>query len=323
MKRKYVILCVDIMRNLTILVFSIFLFVILPVACSSARPSFSPETLPKGLNFFPINEIPIIYTDSGSGEPIILLTPYPFNTHIWDRVAQRLRRFARVIVIETPGLRYPRSMKGNFSTEHLLNIYREFVRGLQLGKVHIVGVGEAGALAVAFGHHYPGHIASVISINGYESITWSRRIEKMMAHFSGIADEKALLDEGLKNLFSNLAIRYEQQLPSPETLRKLLVPLDEKEYIKGVHARHLAYSKDIKSAYIASMIPSVQYPLLVIRSEEDQLLDVRYIERTRRKISRVTVRLETLPEAGHFAFIDQPVKVSELIQEFVSLYPIQ
>ena len=311
------------MRNLIILFFTISLLGSLPAGCSSIHSGFSPETLPKGLRFFPIDEIPIIYTDSGSGEPIILLSPYPFNTHIWDRVAQQLRTFARVIVVETPGLRYPRSMKGNFSTEHLLKIYRKFVRGLQLGKVHIVGVGESGALAVAFGHHYPGHIASVISINGYESITWSRRIETMMSHFADITDENKLVEEGLQNLFSTLAIKYEQHLPGPGTLRQLLIPLDEKKYIEGVNARHLAYSKDIKSAYIASMIPSVQYPLLVIRSEEDQLLDGRYIERTQRQISRVRVRLKSLPEAGHFAFIDQPVKVSELIQEFVSLYPAQ
>lgn len=311
------------MRKFFLLLSMTSLLVTLLVGCSSTRSNFSPETLPKGLRFFPVDEIPIIYTDSGSGEPIILLSPYPFSTHIWDRVAEQLRTFTRVIVVESPGLRYPRSMKGNFSTAHILKIYREFVRGLELGKVHIVGVGEAGALAVAFGHHYPGHIASVISINGYESITWSRRIETMMSHIGDITNEKGLVEEEFQNLFSTLAIRYEQQSPGPETIRHLLIPLDQKEYIEGLNARHLAYSKDIKSAYIASMIPSVKYPLLVIRSEEDQLLDDRYTERTRRKISRVKVRLESLPEAGHFAFIDQPRKVSELIQEFVSLYPSQ
>lgn len=77
----------------------------------------------------------------------------------------------------------PRAMKGDFSSENLLQTYREFVRALGIERTHVLGVGEGGGLAIAFGHHFPEHIGTAVSNNGFEGVSWSDETRKMLDRF--------------------------------------------------------------------------------------------------------------------------------------------
>jgi pimeloyl-ACP methyl ester carboxylesterase len=277
---------------------------------------FNPEVLSPDLKWVSIQDIPIVYTDQGKGDPLVILSPYPFSTKLWEGLAQQLSAFARVIVVEPPGLRAPSSMGEDFSSEHLLQIYRKFVKKLGLRKVHILGVGESGALAVAFGHHFPENTVSVVSINGFESLTWSKRIEGTLNHF------EQSTEGGLGTLLSIGAVKYRKQPPSSEEVAGLLVPFSEEQHKSAVHSRFQAYTDDIRFGYVLAMLPYVDRPLLLLRPEGDELLPDEYIKRTRTQIRKVRVRYHVISQAGHFIFLDQPQKVAELIQTFLSDYTI-
>ena len=290
------------------------------LSCAGMGSHFNPRDLPQGLQWTSVDGIPIIYRDEGQGDPILILTPYPFSTELWSTLAERMKGSARLIIVEPIGLRHPSSMGGDFSTEHLLQIHRQFIRAIGLEKVHVIGVGESGALAVAFGHHFPQYTTSVVSINGFESVTWTKKIGTMMDHFNQSSEA------GLKALLSKSSIRYRTRRPTSQEINRLTVlpPVNTEKVDEGhpVHLRFNAYSTDIKGGFIAAMMPSVHRPLLLLRSEGDELLPEKYVDRTRKQIRRVRVRKETIPGAGHFAFLDQPEKVAELILEFHRLYPI-
>jgi abhydrolase domain-containing protein 6 len=287
------------------------------IAASEPIPSgFNPEVLSPNLKWVSIQDIPIVYSDQGQGDPLVILSPYPFGTGLWTEFVNHLSTFSRVIVVEPPGLRAPSSMGGNFSSEHLLQTYRRFVKTLGLGKIHIMGVGESGALAVAFGHHFPENTTSVVSINGFETVTWSKRIEATLNYF----DQST--EGGLSALLSVGSIKYRKHPPSPEEAEGLLVPLPEEQHRNAVHSRFQAYMDDVRFGYVLSMMPYVDRPLLLLRPEGDELLPEEYIERTRTQIRKVRVRYHVISKAGHFAFLDQPEKVAELVRTFLSDYPI-
>jgi 3-oxoadipate enol-lactonase len=289
-------------------------------SCSGMRSRFDPGTLPPGLHWISVNGVPVIYKEAGHGEPVLILTPYPFSTELWTPLVNRLSSSSRVVVVEPVGLRNPASMRGDFSTEHLLQIHRGFVQALGLNKVHVLGVGESGALAVAFGHHFPQHTLTVVSVNGFESVTWTRQIGDMMKSFDKITVP------GIKSLLTKTSVRHRIRPPQDlEVTRLLVLPAadqeDDANRTNPVHRRSDAYTLDIKGGYIAAMLPSVDRPLLLIRSEGDDILPSRYIDRTLNQIRRVRVREEAIGGAGHFAFLDQPDQVAQAILQFHALYP--
>ncbi|HUK56066.1 MAG TPA: alpha/beta hydrolase [Nitrospiria bacterium] len=283
-------------------------------ASDPLRAAFNPKDLPPDLHAISVQNIPIVYSDQGKGEPLIILPSYPFSPKFWADLAARLSSSVRVIVVEPPGIRTPSSMGGDFSSQHLLYIYRDLIKALSLGRAHVMGEGEGGGLAVALGHHFPEMIGAVVSIDGFESVNWSEGFGGMLGLF-----EKAA-SGGFGMLLSTGSLKYREQAPSQGEMEKWLVPVQEEDQKKAVHDRFKAFASDVQESYILAMLPNFNRPLLLLRAENDQLLPEgeKYAQRTRSQIRKVPVDYQVIPKAGHFAFLDQPDKVAELIRIFLS-----
>lgn len=276
----------------------------------AARAEFNPDSLPSGLKSQTVDGIPLVYSEQGKGNPMIILCPYPFGTAFWADLVKRLSPSFRVIVLEPPGLRDPASMGGDFSSEHLLKIYLQFVKQMNLQKIYVVGVGESGAMAVAFGHHFPQYAAGVISINGFESANWSKPFQQTFSFFEKSADGN------VADLLSVGTLKFRGHPPSESQIKDWVVPLPGEAYQNAVRSRFQAYSDDVRFGYILGMVPYVDRPLLIIRPKDDMLLSEEFHDRTRQYVKKVRVRYQLVKDAGHFAFLDQPDRVAELIRTF-------
>lgn len=291
----------------------IILFVV--TSCASQRTIFRPEELHTPQQWTMIDDIPIVYTIQGEGEPLLILSSFPLRAASWQEFVTLLSPSFRIIVIEQPWVWEPHAMGNDYSSEHLLQIYRKFARKLGIGKMHVLGVGEGGALAVAFGHHFPEHIRTSISINGFEGATWSGDTQKMLDLFYSSTAE-----EGIEELLKASSLRYRQKGSSIEDIRYLFEPLQKKERLRAVRARMTDFIQDIKSLYVTSMIEYIDFPVLIIRSDNDTVLPEKYVDYARNRISKVEYQL--IVKAGHFAFMDQPERMAEIVRNFLLRYPI-
>lgn len=282
------------------------------------RVAFDPKDLPPDLHTVAVQNIPIVYSDQGKGDPLIILPSYPLGIGFWGDWVPRLASSLRVIVVEPPGIRDPASMNGDFSSQHLLYIYRDFVKALGLGTVHVMGEGEGGGLAVAFGHHFPEITGAVVTINGYESVNWSEEFGGMLKIFEQSATG------GFGMLLSTGSLKYGEQPPSSEAMEKWLVPIQDDDQKRAVHNRFKAFAADVQESYILAMLPNFNRPILLVRGENDQLLpnSEKYAQRTRSQIRKVHVDYQALPKTGHFAILDQPDKVADLVRTFLATHAI-
>lgn len=295
-----------------ILALSLFIF----PAVSVSAGDFKPESLPKNLQWTEVNGVPFVYSDQGTGDPLVILTPYPFGVGLWSGIVERLSGDYRVIVVEPPGVRDPSSMEGDFSTEHLLKLYRQFLRNLKLYKTHLLGFGESGAMVMAFGHHYPENTASVISINGFETAAWNQGFEATIELIRQGAGP------GMKNLLMMGSTRYMKNPPSEDEMAGM-VPEPRKLVQQATEQRLNDFSSDIKLGYILMMMPNHNRPTLLFRSGMDGVLTEDFTPRTRRVIRKAPLRLKKLPEAGHFAFLDAPDEVATAIKTFLTAQPLK
>jgi len=282
------------------------------------RAAFDPKDLPPSLHAILVQNVPIVYTDQGKGDPLIVLPSYPFATKFWADVAGPLSGSFRVIVVEPPGFRDPASMKGDYTSQHLLYLYRDFAKALGFSTINVMGEGEGGGMAVAFGHHFPEITGSVVSINGFESVNWSEGFGGTLNLFQQAASG------GFGTLLSLGSEKYRDQAPSREQMDLWLVPLKEEDQKKAVRERFKAFAGDVQQSYILAMLPNFNRHLLLLGVESDQLLpdEEKFVNRTRGQIRRVPVEYQVVPKAGHFAILDQPDKVADLAGTFLSKYPI-
>ena len=289
----------------------IILFIV--TSCASQRTIFRPEELHTPQQWTMIDDVPIVYTIQGEGEPLLILSSFPLRAASWQEFVTLLSPSFRIIVIEPPWVWEPRAMGNDYSSEHLLQVYRMFVRKLGIDKIHVLGVGEGGGLAVAFGHHFPEHIKTAISINGFEGATWSGDTQKMLDLFYSSTEE------GIERLLKASSLRYQEKGPSSDDIKYLSEPLQKKERRRAVNARMTDLIQDIKSLYVTSMIEYIDFPVLIIRSDNDTVLPEKYIDYARNRISKV--EYQSIGKAGHFAFMDQPEKMAEIVRNFLLRYP--
>ena len=287
----------------------IIIVTMLSACASTSKQIFNPEILTPNQQWTMIDKVPVVYTDEGHGETILILSTYPLRTESWNGLTSLLSKNFRVIVAEPPWLIEPGAMEGDFSSEHILQIYRSFIRKLGIKEAHVLGVGEGGGLAVAFGHHFPEHIKTAISINGFEGVTWSDESKAMLDLI--YSTEK----DGIINMLKASSLRYQQEMPSGEDMKQLLRMPEKKGQVKAVHNRQDYFKQDVTSIYITAMIEYIDFPVMIIRSEKDSILPEKYTEWSHNRIRGV--RYELLPNAGHYAFLDQPEKTAELIREFI------
>lgn len=282
-------------------------------SCASQKTIFRSEDLHPPLQWTMVDDIPIVYTIQGEGEPLLIVSSFPLRAASWQEFVTLLSPSFRIIVIEPPWLWEPHAMGSDYSSEHLLQVYRMFVRKLGVDKIHLLGVGEGGGLAIAFGHHFPEHIKTVISINGFEGATWSSDTQKMLDLFYSSTEE------GIKGLLKASSLRYQQNGPSSEDIKYLSEPLKKKERLRAVNNRRDDLIQDIKSLYVTAMIEYIDFPVLIIRSDNDAVLPEKYVEYARNRINKV--EYQSVRKAGHFAFMDQPERIAEIVHNFILRYP--
>src|SRR3990170_5186481 len=286
---------------------------LLSACASTPKTIFNPEVLPPNQKWIMVDNVPVVYTDEGHGDTILILSSYPLRTESWNGLTSLLSKDFRVIVAEPPWLTEPGAMKDDFSSEHILQLYRSFIRKLGIKETNVLGVGEGGGLAVAFVHHFPEHIKTAISINGFEGATWSGDTQKMLDLFYSSTEE------GIEELLKASSLRYQEKGPSSDDIKYLSEPLQKKERRRAVNARMTDLIQDIKSLYVTSMIEYIDFPVLIIRSDNDTVLPEKYIDYARNRISKV--EYQSIGKAGHFAFMDQPEKMAEIVRNFLLRYP--
>lgn len=288
----------------------IFIIVFVISSCTAApQMIFHPQDLPRHQKWIMVDNIPVVYTDQGEGDNVLILTTYPLGVDAWGELAGLLSNSFRVIVVEPPWLSEPNAFGEDKSSEHLLQIYRSFIRKLGISETNVAGAGEGGGLAVAFGHHFPEHIRTVISINGFEGVTWSDKTKEMLDTI--YSPEK----DRITNLMETGSLRYNQDLAYREKIKDTIERIHQKEQIKALQNRKAGLIQDITSLYIPAMIEYIDFPVLMIRSDHDAILPENYTEYAHKRIHGV--RYEILQNSGHFAFLDKPQETAELIRTFL------
>lgn len=306
------------MKSLYFRILAGVIFLFMGLSCSRPVMIFHPEELSSNRKWVKVGDIPVVYTDQGKGETILILSSFPLGLETWNGLVQLLTPSFRVVVVEPPWLTEPYAMGDDFSSEHLLQIYRKFVRSLRIPKVHVMGVGEGGGLAISFGHHFPEHTLTTISINGFEGVNWSAKARPVSTRklIDQLYDPS---EKGIIDLMMTSSIRYREDISLRNRIKPTLHITNNKEILRAVQARKEALIQDIKSLFILSMIEYIDFPVLMIRSGGDSLLHESYVEWARSRIHGEEFYF--LPRAGHFAFLDQPGKVAALVKDFITRHP--
>ena len=247
------------------------------------------------------------YEVSGSGPGVVLLHPFPLNHHFWDGVVPGLKSH-RVL---TPDLRgHGQSELGDGPAtmeKHAADLFR-LCDAEGITKAVFVGVSIGGYLLFEFWRRHHDRVAGLVLSNTRASAeTEESRANRLRIADQGLSEgTAAFIDDMLGKL---LAPETKSNRPEVVDAARRMMQSMSPEDIAGVQ-RGMADRPDS-----IETLSTIDVPTLVIAGEQD-IPPLSAAELMRDRIADST--LEIIPNAGHYAAMEQPEKYAALIQRFAA-----
>jgi len=264
---------------------------------------------------------PISYTDSGSGEPIVLLHGLLQDGRLWRKMVPLLEPHARVVVPDLPLGVHKKAMDpgADVSPKGVARLLGEMIDKLGLERPTIVGVDTGGALAQLL-------IAERPEIAGRLVLGPSDAFENFFPPLFRPLQYVARVPGGLYAFVQPLRIRALRNLPiafgwltkrgfPPEVTDTWLNAFFGDKAVRRDAVRFLRAIDSGDTLDAAARLSSFHGPALIAWAEEEKVFPRGDAERLAKVLPNS--RLEFVPDSYTFLPEDNPEAFAKLILEFM------
>lgn len=258
------------------------------------------------------------FLKTGTGDPLILMHTIRTQLDYFQEVIPQLAQHYTVYAIDLPGHGYSSiDTKANYDEPYLRSAVIAFIEKLDLREVTLVGESIGAVLALTVASALPERIKAVVSSNTYDYDTrYGDGVRRgnfianvILGHFAipvlG-AVFAALENKPLLGLILRGGLRMKRWMPNP-----LLTEFDRVGRRKGYrYVERSTFAGWRSWSKARSLYAAVKAPVKLIYGEHDwSRLDER--QRTAKELGGVAIT--TVANTGHFAFVDNPKKLVELV----------
>jgi len=303
---------------LLVVVVLVLIIILYPIISSNETCTYE-EAVDKYATgkFVSVNGKKIHYIEKGSGQPVILIHGFLYNTVMWEKNVDALAENFKVYVIDLWGWGYSERLK---ETEYSFKGYGEQVTGfmdaLNIKKASLIGQSMGGGTSVYVAAHYPERINRLILVDPAVIPYPARpagRVFKLpfVGEFMNAIPGKALLVNGIKTVWF-----YDKSKVTEEYSTKVLQPL----CIKGSYDGMMYIARNVlKDPYVkkeANMLANMNIPILLVHGREDVSVPLSSSEMLNDlwKGSKLVI----FEKARHSPHEEYPGKFNELAIDFLS-----
>jgi pimeloyl-ACP methyl ester carboxylesterase len=251
----------------------------------------------------------ISYSDSGSGEVILLLHGYLELSEVWNGFAEKLRSEFRVISVDLPGCGLSDIYGDVHSMEFMARAVRELIKSLGIKKIFITGHSLGGYVALAFLEFFPDNLS------GY-----------CLFHSQPFPDTPAALEKRRREI--EIVKMGKKNLMYPDNVIRMFAPTNLETFSDA-----LQRSKDIASRISGEGIIAVlngmmirpsrlslmeegKVPCLWILGSMDNYIPCEFIQ-TMVSLP-ANARVVVLKNSGHLGFIEEEKLAVKVVSDFVN-----
>lgn len=266
----------------------------------------------------------IAYVDEGRGDKtLVFVHGLGSNLQAWKKNIAGLRKEFRCIALDLPG--YGKSGKADFSytMEFFAGAIDDFIRGLGLERVVLVGHSMGGQISMTLALQRPDYLQEMIlaAPAGLESFSATDR-----EFFTTYVRPEILLATPEAQIERNFAVNFFAMPPDARFM------VDDRLAMREDAAAYAQYCAMIPrcvvgmlDAPVADRLGEITTPTLIIFGENDQLIPNKILHPTLTVAAVAEVgqagipqaRLAYLPESGHFVQWEQAEQFNGLLRDFI------
>ena len=273
------------------------------------------------LKFIDIHGERIAYREAGKGEAVLLIHGMAGSSQTWRAIMPQLAKKYRVVAPDLLGHGESSKPRSDYSLGAFAVCLRDVLDELGIESATVIGHSLGGGVAMQFLYQHPDHCNRLVLISSGglgQDVGWILRLlsapgaELIMPVIApspvlraGNAVRSFLSSRGLRSPRGAEIWNAYSSFSDPETRQAFLRTL------RSV----VDYRGQAVSALNRLQLRS-EMPTLAIWGEDDTIIPVDHAYAA--LDARPDCRVEVLPDVGHFAHVEAPSEVANLIDEFIS-----
>lgn len=264
------------------------------------------------------DNVNLYYEETGSGDPIVFVHEFGGHHLSWETQVRYFSRRYRCIAYQARGWP-PSDVPENvdsYSQARAADDIADVIKGLKLGKAHVVGLSMGATAAIEFAIRHPGLGASITAAGAG---TGSSRDPVLKARFVSEALAVAELIEtkgmgALGDIYTKAASRQQLLGKDPRGFAEFVKGFVDGASkgraltMRGVQARRAPFFE--REAELAGIVDPV---LIVAGDEDDATLEASL--HFKRTIPRCG--LMVFPRTGHGINLEEPAGFNAVVQDFL------
>ena len=262
------------------------------------------------MSFIRVEDIQLAYTDTGLGQPVVLLHGYPFNRTLWTEQVSALSNSYRVITPDLRGLGESDATPGAVTMNRMAQDVAALLDHLEISRVVIGGLSMGGYVALAFYKQFPSRVRSLV-------------LADTRAQADTEEGKQTRFQQADKALAAGMAGIADSMLPkllTPETVSK------RPEVVKRVRDMMLKTKPEGAAGALlgmaeredqTSLLSQISCPALILVGREDPITPVQDSEKMNRAIAGS--RLVVIENAAHVSNLERTERFNDELVRFLNL----
>jgi pimeloyl-ACP methyl ester carboxylesterase len=272
------------------------------------------------MKFLDLHGDRVAYRDEGSGEVLLLIHGMAGSSDAWRELIPRLAKNYRVVAPDLLGHGQSTKPRGDYSLGAFAVWLRDLLDELGIARATIVGHSLGGGVAMQFIYQHPDYCERVILISSGglgPDVGWILRLLSAPgAEFIlPIIAPTPVLKVGNKigSWFTSAGMRA----PRASEIWRAYSSFSDRP-TRDAFLRTLRSVVDYRGQAVSALnrlhVRS-ELPTLAIWGEDDEIIPVEHGYAA--QAARPGSRLEVLPGVGHFAHVEAPNEVADIIDDFM------
>ena len=256
----------------------------------------------------PVNDIQLYYEETGSGEPVMLLTGLGGVGASWGPQIPRFAGEFRTIVPDHRGTGRTSAPATGYTIAQHASDMAALLRALKATPAHIVGSSTGGAIGMLMALEHPETVRSLSLVS-----TWGRT------------------DPYFRRLFE-IRKRVLQQLGHEASVEFSLLLLYSPPYLRAHWAEVQQVERQLKASPVNPVIAATRMDMIIAHDALDRLKDVRqpasivvgeldvvtppyFSEELKRHLPHA--ELHVIEGTGHFVYLEKPDAFFQTVRGFI------
>ncbi|MDF2940665.1 MAG: putative alpha/beta superfamily hydrolase [Gammaproteobacteria bacterium] len=258
-----------------------------------------------------VNDIELYYETKGQGEPVVFITGYSADHHVWDNILDDYAKSYQIIAIDNRGSGASECPNSPYTIEAMADDVIALCDALGLKTCHFIGLSMGCAITMTIAYKYPERCKSIVLSNGFRKVDIKfalfaqGRLELFKYKIPADIASKLTMGWAFSSDYLNQAGMVEYLL---EGVRAAKHPMTEVG-TRGQLAALIAFDSHV-------WINQIKVPTLVIGSDKDMIVDEAEMQEMARLIP--DAQYYCFKGAGHIPHIEKPQEFNKLVQAFIA-----